>query len=70
MGLALLLQRPRRRMPLAGAVALGIALSMGLWAISVVAHALSVSGALSPWLGGWVPGIVSALAAAATFRRG
>jgi lipopolysaccharide export system permease protein len=70
MGLALLLQSPRRRMPIAGAVALGIAISMGLWAVSVVSHALSISGSLSPWLAGWVPAAVSALAAGVAFRRG
>ena len=70
LGLTLLLQRPRRRMPLAGAVALGIAISMGLWAVSVVSHALSISGSLSPWLAGWVPAAVSALVAGVALRRG
>jgi lipopolysaccharide export system permease protein len=70
MGLTLRLQRPRRRMPLAGAVALGIALSLGLWAVSVVSHALSISGSLSPWLAGCVPAALSALVAGVAFRRG
>ena len=52
--------RRRKRMPLAGAVALGMALSLLLWAASVVAHAVSLSGALSPWIAGAVPGLVSA----------
>jgi lipopolysaccharide export LptBFGC system permease protein LptF len=43
---------------------------MGLWAVSVVSHALSISGSLSPWLAGWVPAAVSALAAGVAFRRG
>src|SRR5205823_6490481 len=41
-GIALHLQRPRRRMPIAGAVAIGMALSMLLWAVSVVAHSASM----------------------------
>src|SRR5207248_349080 len=40
-GLTLKLQRPRRRLPLAGAVALGMGLSMVLWAASVIAHAIA-----------------------------
>ncbi len=60
LSLTLLAARRRKRMPLAGAVALGIALSLLLWAVSVVAHAFSLSGALSPWIAGAVPGAVSA----------
>jgi len=70
MGLSLRLQRPRKRMALSGAVALGIGLSMALWAVSVVAHSLAIAGVLSPWLAGCVPGMVSALGAAAVFHRG
>ncbi len=51
--------RRRKRMPPAGAVALGIALSLLLWAVSVVAHAVSLSGALDPWIAGTVPSLVS-----------
>lgn len=70
MGLALGMLRPRRRMPLAGAVAVGIALTMVLWAISTIAHAISLGGGLSPWTAGAVPGLVSTLIAVAAFRRG
>jgi lipopolysaccharide export system permease protein len=70
MGLALGMLRPRRRMPLAGAVAVGIALTMVLWAASVIAHAVSLGGGLSPWTAGAVPGLVSTLIAVAAFRRG
>ena len=70
LGIALTLQRPKRRMPLAGAVASGIALSMVLWAASVVAHAVSLGGGLSPWTAGAIPAAVSALLAVAAFRRG
>jgi lipopolysaccharide export system permease protein len=69
LGLTLLLQRPRRRMPLAGAVALGMGLSMVLWAASVIAHAISVAGGLDPWAGAAIPGLVSALIAAAALSR-
>ena len=69
LGIALTLQRPRRRMPLAGAVASGIALSMVLWAASVVAHAISLGGGLSPWTAGAIPAAVSALLALVAFRR-
>jgi lipopolysaccharide export system permease protein len=69
LGLTLKLQRPRRRTPLAGAVALGMALSMVLWAASVVAHALAVSGGVEPWLATAIPGLVSALIAVLTMRR-
>ena len=69
LGIALSLQRPRRRMPLAGAVAAGIALTMVLWAVSVVAHALSLGGGLSPWTAGAVPAMVSTLLALIAFRR-
>ena len=51
--------RRRKRVPLAGAVALGIALSLLLWAVSVVAHAVSLSGALSPLIAGALPGAAS-----------
>ena len=70
MGLALGMLRPRRRMPLAGAVAVGIGLTMVLWAASVVAHAVSLGGSLSPWTAGAVPAIVATVIALATFRRG
>jgi len=70
MGLALGMLRPRRRMPLAGAVAVGIALTMILWAASVIAHAVSLGGGLSPWTAGAVPALVSTLIAVLAFRRG
>jgi lipopolysaccharide export LptBFGC system permease protein LptF len=70
LGIALSLQRPRRRMPIAGAVAAGIGLSMVLWAVSVVAHAVSLGGSLSPWTAGAIPALVSSLLAVAAFRRG
>jgi lipopolysaccharide export system permease protein len=70
LGIALTLQRPRKRMPLAGAVASGIALSMALWAASVVAHAVSLGGGLSPWTAGAIPAALSALLAVVAFRRG
>jgi len=70
MGLTLGMLRPRRRMPLAGAVAVGIALTMVLWAASVIAHAISLGGGLSPWTAGAIPGLVSTLIAVAAFRRG
>jgi lipopolysaccharide export system permease protein len=66
LGLTLKLQRPRRRMSLAGAVALGMGLSMLLWAASVIAHATAVSGGLEPWVAVWIPGLLSALIAALT----
>ena len=69
-GIVLSLMRPRRRMPLAGAVAAGIALSMVLWAVSVISHAVSLGGGMSPWTAGAVPGLVSTLLALLTFRRG
>ncbi|TMB34302.1 MAG: LptF/LptG family permease [Deltaproteobacteria bacterium] len=69
LGLTLKLQRPRRRMPLAGAVALGMGLSMVLWAASVIAHAIAVSGALEPWIAAAIPGLLSALIAALTLLR-
>ena len=68
-GLTLKLQRPRRRLPLAGAVALGMGLSMVLWAASVIAHAIAVSGALEPWTAAAIPGLASALIAALTLWR-
>ena len=68
-GLTLLLQRPRRRLPLAGAVALGLGLSMVLWAASVIAHAVSVSGGIGPWVAAGIPGLVSIGIAAAAFSR-
>ena len=70
MGLTLGMLRPRRRMPLAGAVAVGIALTMVLWAVSVIAHAISLGGGLSPWTAGAIPGLISTLIAVAAFRRG
>ena len=70
LGIALSLQRPRRRMPLAGAVAAGMGLSVVLWAASVVAHAISAGGGMSPWAAGAIPALVSAFVALAAFRRG
>jgi lipopolysaccharide export LptBFGC system permease protein LptF len=69
LGLTVALQRPRRRMPLAGAVALGMGLSVVLWAASVVAHALSVSGALEPWRAAAIPGLLGAALAAGALAR-
>ena len=69
LGLTVALQRPRRRMPLAGAVALGMGLSLVLWAASVIAHALSVSGAIEPWMAAAIPGLVSAAVAAVALAR-
>ncbi len=60
-------QRPRRRMPLAGAVAVGIALTMVLWAVSVVAHAISSTGTLPPWLAADMPSMASSLVAVVAF---
>jgi hypothetical protein len=57
-------------MPIAGAVAAGIGLSMVLWAVSVVAHAIALGGSLSPWTAGAIPALVSSLLAVAAFRRG
>jgi lipopolysaccharide export system permease protein len=68
-GLTLTLQRPRRRMPLAGAVALGMGLSMLLWAASVIAHAISVSGGIGPWIGAFIPGLFSTLIAGVALSR-
>jgi lipopolysaccharide export LptBFGC system permease protein LptF len=70
LGIALSLQRPRRRLPLAAAVASGLGLSLVLWAASVVAHALSMSGSLSSEIAASVPGAFAAVCAVVTFRRG
>lgn len=69
LALALTLQKPRRRMPLAGAVALGMGWSMFLWAVSVIVHALAVGGALAPVSAGAVPSLVSSTVAVLAFRR-
>ena len=68
-GLTFTLRRPRRRMPLAGAVALGMALSLILWAASVISHAIAVSGAIAPWVGAAIPGLVSAAIATIALLR-
>lgn len=70
LGMLISMQRPRRRTPLAGAVATGIGLSLALWAVSVVVHAVSLSGGLSPWTAGAIPSLLCALLAVAAFRRG
>jgi lipopolysaccharide export LptBFGC system permease protein LptF len=70
LALAFGLQRPRRRMPVAGAVALGMGLSMALWAASVIAHAVAMSGALEPWMASSIPGALSFVGAAVALRRG
>ncbi len=68
-GLTLMLQRPRRRMPLAGAVALGMGLTVVLWAVSVIAHAVAISGGAEPWIAAAVPGVLSAAIAAVSLAR-
>jgi lipopolysaccharide export system permease protein len=68
-GLSFMLQRPRRRMPLAGAVALGMGLSMVLWAASVIAHSISVSGGIEPRIAACIPGLVSGAIATLAFWR-
>jgi lipopolysaccharide export system permease protein len=70
LGISLALQRPRRRLPVAAAVAAGLALSLVLWAASVVVHALSMSGTLSPAASAMAPAVISTLCAVVTFRRG
>jgi lipopolysaccharide export system permease protein len=69
-GLTIALQRPRKRMPLAGAVALGMGLSVVLWAASVIAHAIAMSGGLAPWMAAAIPGVLGAAIAAAVLARG
>ena len=69
LGLILWRARRRRRLPLAGAVALGIALSMALWAVTVIAHAASLSGGLPTWAAGLAPAVFAASVAAFTFWR-
>jgi lipopolysaccharide export system permease protein len=56
--------RRRRRLPLAGAVALGIGLSLALWAVSIVAHATSLSGGIPPSAAGALPSVVTSCVAA------
>jgi lipopolysaccharide export system permease protein len=68
-GLAFSLRRPRRRMPVAGAVALGMGLSVVLWAASVIAHAVSLSGGVDPWIGAAIPGLLSLAISAIALRR-
>jgi lipopolysaccharide export system permease protein len=68
-GSTLKLQKPRRRMPLAGAVALGMGLSLALWAASVIAHAIAISGAVEPAVATAIPGLLGALIAVLTLRR-
>jgi lipopolysaccharide export LptBFGC system permease protein LptF len=65
-GFAVILWRARRRrkLPLAGAVALGIGLSLALWAVSVVAHATSLSGGIPPSAAGALPSVVASCVAA------
>ena len=69
LGLILWRARRRRRLPLAGAVALGIALSLLLWAVSVIAHAASLAGGLPVWVAGALPPVFAALVAALTLAR-
>ena len=70
-GLGLVLWRAhrRRRLPLAGAVALGIGLSMALWAVSVIVHAASLSGGLPTWSALLAPPLFACAVAAFTFWR-
>jgi lipopolysaccharide export system permease protein len=56
--------RRRRRLPLAGAVALGIGFSLALWAVSIVAHATSLAGGIPPSVAGALPSLVAAGVAA------
>jgi hypothetical protein len=57
-------------LPLAGAVALGIGLSMALWAVSIIVHAASLSGGLPTWsAGGPAPPLFACAVAAFTFWR-
>jgi lipopolysaccharide export LptBFGC system permease protein LptF len=56
-------------MPLAGAVALGMGLTMLLWAASVIGHAIAMSGAVEPWVGAAIPGAVSVLIAGLALWR-
>lgn len=67
LGLAFWRGRGGRRTPLSTAAALGLGLSMALWATSVVAHAVSMSGALPPWLAAAAPGLLATAVALATF---
>jgi lipopolysaccharide export system permease protein len=70
-GLGLILWRAhrRRRLPLAGAVALGIGLSMALWAVSVIVHAAALSGGLPTWSAGVAPPLFACAVAAFTLWR-
>ena len=68
-GLTFALQRPRRRMPLAGAVAVGMGLSVVLWAASVIAHAIAISGGVEPWVGAAIPGLLCVAICLVALRR-
>jgi lipopolysaccharide export system permease protein len=69
LGLVLVRVRRRRRLPLPGAVALGMGLSLLLWAVTVVVHAVSLSGGLPPWVAGLsAPAFASVLAALTLWR--
>jgi hypothetical protein len=40
-----------------------------LWAASVIAHAVALSGALEPWMASAIPGALSLALAAVAFRH-
>ncbi|GAC1608273.1 MAG: hypothetical protein NVS4B10_23540 [Myxococcales bacterium] len=59
----------RRARSLSAAVAVGIALTVALWAVSVVAHGAAVSGALLAPAAALAPSVACLLCAAFTFAR-
>lgn len=59
----------RRSRSLAAAVALGIALTMGLWAVSVVCHAAALAGSVPIAAAAGLPAILCVLCAGVTLRR-
>jgi lipopolysaccharide export system permease protein len=70
LGISFAMQRSRRRLPIAAAVAVGLGFSLILWAVSVVVHALSMSGTVPPSAAAAVPAGLTAVCAVIAFRRG
>lgn len=60
--------RPRRRGHLTAAIAEGVGVTVGLHAVSALAHTLTLAGHLPPIVGGWLPLAVASLAAAVALR--
>lgn len=65
---AALALRPRRKGHLTAAIAEGVLVTVGLYAVTAFSHTLTLAGHLAPVVGGWLPLAIACIAAVVALR--